>query len=1377
MAAICRARVLSDLTGKTACDKPATSVDGRLCAFHSRQCQALYRGYKKRNAQLDALSESLPSYLAQSKTSLVVQEFKDIDDEAILRELHDYLFRKYNLIERVIRGRKLHHSHFFAIDNDYGHEKYLTQLQSEKHVIARALERLGKRGAVVTYKQKKWLKWVQQCQEDEEEQRENESRKVKLEALLFKRHRKEIDRHQREVQAKEERKRQEEFLEEAYNRRLSEMSEEDEDEWDPVQDVFGYERDNYVDLIKYFLMLKDQDESESSNGEAESVENNDATASKEPEKPVSKSAKKRAKKANAEEKKLATLQKSDSEGRGPKTIDMETKAQMRQRLRQPVKYERASGWYFAGSEGNMGIDSESPPLPDEEVAVLLEEIAEIKNLLFCRLLLSHAALLPIALEANSIEEFLDNGEVTQEHLRDLSLKLERPKLQDVRDACADFVRGENDEYEGNDADCGSEDGENAEDEEKGRISKKYELFPRKGRIPDKYQTKREEAARKKRLQSRQLLGPEEPEGILDFGRVTNESEYATKRMRIKICGRYMYNYPSEKALGRGGWFHFSIIAKDSDLYDAIELCRNWNEFFELNILCTHHYFPAAKWTIWVGDILRLQLLTLGFIPYFLSDKADRVTHHFQTGSRGMARRSHQIFEVRNFICGHIKRDDPVSRRFIQYLSMETFELMALVRDPKTGRVLIQPPEDELWLIREKSGWGRASRNEFRVISEVGPAFFEKMDNIRKWHFSFDEYYDVYVWDADPGRPYLLLQRKLEEVLMRALRVREHKDCFNLAAPILKTITKDPKTERARTIKPGEEVKSVWDSIETDAKIMSWSAETGEQLDGIMDTYKYTEADELEDAILFPEEATGEMKNNLFKENRSAMDEFERKPPFDIRRFANDLDTDDEVSDEDLDDIQSDDGDDQWDTEESSGDEDPSYDFNGNNDAEKAMDVLSKQYKAMTLATSTETDYFLNILRHPSAAFHIPPSIRNHPADLMATLRLSMMRLKEYNSSHAGMEADLIRHIDREKSKVFKKCWHMADFEPGARAKYAELVAMVKKMDDFVMSKITAGPFELCAYMRMARHFTEERRVVTDAFEAFAAVALFFDTDAFLESEHGQMFKDSMLFNQAERAKHLPDRRTHMSNKTIPKEFWSEWDHILRSNDREAGDHIEDIYPKEWGKAIRPLVIRLFKAGIICNSYAGEASGMAIAKAETNRPLDLYIDFRVRIPLSSIVSHLQDPTRFDRSKILSIAREFAKQFANARFAVLRLWSAPHFYPLMLGYEKRTMCSFLDDRGRVWNFRFIPKDMPYSEWSVHQQLSLRLEPYKVIFGSQVMVAKDLVLVMGKDEKDLRKLCEGVTWAIQTKPWRLEVDFWRSFLNVDFKFLEELHEKWLE
>jgi hypothetical protein len=303
--AICRARLLSDLSGQTPCDKEATSSDGRLCSFHSRQCQAMYRGYKKRNQELDRLAEHQPPYLANNKTSIVVQEFKDVEDETTLQALHEYLFEKYVLLGRVIKARKLHHSHFYAVDMDYGHEKYLTKLLNDKHVMARALERLGKRAAEIVHQKREWLGWVKNRQEEEESQRENESKKLKLEALLLKRHQKELQHQQQEITAKEQKEREEEFLNGVFKQRLSEMSEEEQDNWDPVQDIFGYERANYVDLIKYFLMLQDQNVSTASNDNDDSLPTAGSSVSELPqEKPLSKSAKKRAKKANTEQKKL-----------------------------------------------------------------------------------------------------------------------------------------------------------------------------------------------------------------------------------------------------------------------------------------------------------------------------------------------------------------------------------------------------------------------------------------------------------------------------------------------------------------------------------------------------------------------------------------------------------------------------------------------------------------------------------------------------------------------------------------------------------------------------------------------------------------------------------------------------------------------------------------------------------------------------------------------------------------------------------------------------------------------------------------------------------------------------------------------------------------
>ncbi|KAF2211249.1 hypothetical protein CERZMDRAFT_43400 [Cercospora zeae-maydis SCOH1-5] len=81
-------------------------------------------------------------------------------------------------------------------------------------------------------------------------------------------------------------------------------------------------------------------------------------------------------------------------------------------------------------------------LPQEEVDKSMEEIGEIKQLLLCRLILGQAALLPAALRASSVQEFFNDPEIKATQLRDLCLRLEQPSLQELRDACADFARGD-----------------------------------------------------------------------------------------------------------------------------------------------------------------------------------------------------------------------------------------------------------------------------------------------------------------------------------------------------------------------------------------------------------------------------------------------------------------------------------------------------------------------------------------------------------------------------------------------------------------------------------------------------------------------------------------------------------------------------------------------------------------------------------------------------------------------------------------------------------------------------------------------------------------------------------------------------------------------
>jgi len=75
-------------------------------------------------------------------------------------------------------------------------------------------------------------------------------------------------------------------------------------------------------------------------------------------------------------------------------------------------------------------------------------------------------------------------------------------------------------------------------------------------------------------------------------------------------------------------------------------------------------------------------------------------------------------------------------------------------------------------------------------------------------------------------------------------------------------------------------------------------------------------------------------------------------------------------------------------------------------------------------------------------------------------------------------------------------------------------------------------------------------------------------------------------------------------------------------------------------------------------------------------------------------------------LLTQARPFAAAHPNARFALLKLWSAPHFYPLMIQLPSRLATAFIDPVGRSWTWKFLPKDVPASEWSIHNTVRLRL-----------------------------------------------------------------------
>lgn len=402
---------------------------------------------------------------------------------------------------------------------------------------------------------------------------------------------------------------------------------------------------------------------------------------------------------------------------------------MRKRLSEGVdkKMENIWGFQLVGSlENPHETYTRTAPMTDDEIESAVKDIREIKLLLFCRLLLAQASMLPAALRSNSVEEFLNDADIVDSDLRDLCLKLEDPSLQQIRDACADFAHGNDAEEEAEDmsdeSDTEDEDGDTFADMMADHD--RYAHLHTDDWLPEK-------------------LFPDELKPLKENTRSSSQ------KIRVNLCGKSVWNHASEKAMSRDGWLQFSIIAKDCDLKHAIQLCRNWAEFSDLNLLTHWQYFPASNWASWGTNRLIQQLQELEFFPYFIDLNAQQYSRHLQVGGRSKIRRQHDMVETRNIIVGYMKRSNPVTRRFLQYLTMRSGEVLVLVRDGKTGRVITAPPDKHLWTYRRKHGVGRASKNEWDNVLEVGPDYFDMTDSLREWRFGFQDYYDVFIWSFVP----------------------------------------------------------------------------------------------------------------------------------------------------------------------------------------------------------------------------------------------------------------------------------------------------------------------------------------------------------------------------------------------------------------------------------------------------------------------------------------------------------------------------------------------------------------------------------------------------------------------------------------------------
>ncbi|KAI3333171.1 hypothetical protein F4824DRAFT_503461 [Ustulina deusta] len=1428
---ICQALNLSD--GKR-CAKAAVVWDDLFCRFHGKQCHGLYAGYKKRNAQLDSLAEQAPQCLKSKGTPLANETFEHVEDETVLNQIHAHLFSEYVLLGKVIDARKLHQKHFYPMKLDYGHQAYLDTLSNRRHIVLRALGKVVKRTAEVLYAKEKWFTWIGEVQHREETSREKEAKKVKLEAAMFKRHRKRMQTRLRAQRKKEEKQRQEAFLESAYQERINAAAESEQDieMWDPIEDFLEDERCRYVDLIKHFLwmeVLNEEDEEEEEEQSASTtaidlttgVESLSVSKSATTKKPKKKSKPKDPKTPGAVTKpsqsRSAVIRQAQSERAGqsrilamldgeetgreagnnntePDKSNIETEEMMRKRLKEGVEknYDEVYGPVLVGSlETPHGTHDKTPPMDDDEIETLVQDIKEIKLLLFCRLLLSHASLLPAALRATSVEEFLNDTKITEADLRDMCLKVEQPSLQDIRDACADLLREDEADIE-----CTQDDQhEDLSFEDIILQGRRYGRLQRPSWFYENIIAQQSKVLGEPATSLRELL------------KIALEQPEKTK---VKICGKSIWNYSSESSMSREGWLQFSVLAKGCDLRNAVQLCRNWGEFSQLNFLASWQYFPASNWVSWGTDRLTKQLHDLGFFPFFIDLGAENFSRHFQAGgSRSQQRRRHDFVETRNIMVGYMKRNDSVTRRFLQYCSMRTGEVLLAVRDGRTGRIITAPrSKDALWTLRSKKGMGRAAKNEWTVELEIGPEYFEFVEQYRNWHLGFDDYYEVWIWHFVPGQSGTLLYNVVVEELRKAWRIVKPVDIYNHQEPFLRTLTRNSETKRVRLIKNGEKVKSLWDEVQDPDNIFILTDVINKKTravkgDGVLDTplhIFYNEADAAEDAILFPDELISLNRNVPFKEVSNAITRLEdgsgtmsrylaklaietthrsQKPPQLLEEYS---DTDESLKT----------GDSFYDFDDAFSSKEPEREFKDEDvDVTKHWHLPRLWEDKINRINKGQIDpKEKKILSNIGLLGLSTGKIRKGPSDADFAKNLKTM--------------DSMMLLEKDRSDALLEAFHAGDLEPDAPRKYEETCAIVKGVLN--QQETDSGHawlwfvLEVLEWLGVRADYTGYTQVMTapwphpfiiqDTLKAWAYMATSFPdleqcqpaTD-FFKSEEGQRYQESPLHDPHQRASTLPDIRTKTSFRYRPKKFWKEWDDIV-TKANEDRVYYADVFPLQWNVAIRPILAKLYLAGIIAPVLLPNSPqvcpGFAVANTEPHRPdkMDLFIDYADRQKASNYPTNWPGFVRPDEFPVLlPLARDFAAKNQGARFAVLRLWSAPHFYPAMLGDQNRMGSAFLDCAARSWRWNFIPKDMPVSEWSMYNILKLRLDLVKKQLGDRVVHRSDVVLVMGADQLDLLRYATAVTFAIQTKPWLREFDLWKSFINVDMEFLEGLDPYWLD
>lgn len=70
----------------------------------------------------------------------------------------------------------------------------------------------------------------------------------------------------------------------------------------------------------------------------------------------------------------------------------------------------------------------------------------------------------------------------------------------------------------------------------------------------------------------------------------------------------------------------------------------------------------------------------------------------------------------------------------------------------TNKIIHDVPVEHTWIQRQKAGRGRKDRTDWVVTRAMDKKFRKEIEDTKPWHFEFQDYLDVHIWDRHAGRP-------------------------------------------------------------------------------------------------------------------------------------------------------------------------------------------------------------------------------------------------------------------------------------------------------------------------------------------------------------------------------------------------------------------------------------------------------------------------------------------------------------------------------------------------------------------------------------------------------------------------------------------------